>query len=251
MKRNHHDPHDPQVPHEPHGQHEAPEPHEYPEAARTYDPYEDAPAQVNQPPAEEEGRGLPLRGLAMVFIAIAIILALWGIYAVMSGSDEDKGSTPSSAPAASAPADASAPAQGEKPTSSDSASPAPSESSQESPAPSEKPSEAPAPAPAPEGPVRLNVLNNSTVSGLAKDVSGTLKDRGFDPGEVGNLPGEQLQLGRTTVFFQGGNADLERRAHELADQIGGADVRPFDEALPGNVRAADALTLVLVERPAL
>lgn len=218
------------------------EPHEYQGHHREpHDPHD---------PQGEEPRSLPLRGLAMVFIAIAVILALWGIYALMSDSTSSQNSTSASHSSAQS----SAPSEQQKDHASDSAAPAPSEKpAEESSAENSEASNAPAPAPAPEGPVRVKVLNNSTVSGLAKTVSNSLKDRGFDvEGEGGNLQGEVMKASQTTVYFQQGNEAQERHARELAQQLGpDVAVAPFDDRLPAEARNPDSLTVVLVERPTL
>nr|WP_304503746.1 LytR C-terminal domain-containing protein [Corynebacterium lemuris] len=108
--------------------------------------------------------------------------------------------------------------------------------------------------PAPRGggvaaePQRLHVLNNSLVPNLAADVAGTLDGEGYRLGEVGNL--SDLILPETTVFFQPGNADTEKRARELADRVRGV-AREYDPALPEGTDGRNDLTLVLVDQVAL
>ncbi|WJY64389.1 hypothetical protein CATRI_11700 [Corynebacterium atrinae] len=188
--------------------------------------------QDNQDHATSGTTGLPLRGLAMVLIAVAVILGLWGVYAMTQNSSSSDQATSSETSAAApqstvaAPAPASAPESTPKETTS-----------------------APAPAPgASDAPARLNVLNNSTVPNLAKDVADSLRGQGFDIGEVGNV--SDIIHPENTVYFQPGNADAERRARELADRVGGV-AKEYNQALPDGTNGANDITLVLVNQVAL
>lgn len=86
-----------------------------------YEPYEDAydedypadPAAAgaagaaypeDAPEERGEGSGIPLRGLAMVLVAVAILLAIWGIWALVGGEDKDGDSAAETSTAATAPA---------------------------------------------------------------------------------------------------------------------------------------------------
>ncbi|MBZ8176517.1 LytR family transcriptional regulator [Corynebacterium poyangense] len=176
---------------------------------------------------------LPLRGLAMVFIAIAVILAMWGVYAFIS-RDKDDEAVSVSAPTTAVSSSSVAPPP-TQPQSPSVATPAPAPSS-------EVASSAPAPAVA-----KLNVLNNSTEPKLAQDISEKLS-REFPKGVVGNLPEEKRKLEKTTVFYHPGH---EESARKLANQVGG-EIAEYDPSfLPDNTRGADDLTLVLVNRPSL
>ncbi|AKK09775.1 LytR C-terminal domain-containing protein [Corynebacterium testudinoris] len=182
--------------------------------------------------ASSGASGLPLRGLAMVLIAVAVILGLWGVYAMTQNSTSSEQAAPETTSAAAPQTTVAAPA----PTS------APTEAPEDT-------TSAPAPAPgANEGPARLNILNNSTVPNLAKDVAGTLGRQGFDIGEVGNV--SDIIHPENTVYFQPGNADAERRARELADRVGGV-AKEYNQALPDGTNGANDITLVLVNQVAL
>lgn len=93
-----------------------------------------------------------------------------------------------------------------------------------------------------EAPRRVNVLNNSTVPGLAKEVADGLGKDGFEIGEVGNFPNEILP--ETTVFFPKGDPAAETAARELASKMGGV-ARENVDSLPEPVKASHSLTVVL------
>lgn len=151
--------------------------------------------------------GLPLRGLAMVLIAVAVMLGMWGLYKLTSEDSSDTASQTGASEAATlpAPAEGEPGAQGGKPGSA--AQQAPGESAQASDpaAAGEKRDNAgkgenaadrdghdgaqgEAAKRAPKD-IPVNVFNNSGRAGYADEESTKLKDRGFKVGEVGNLPG--------------------------------------------------------------
>ncbi|AIG64705.1 hypothetical protein CATYP_09210 [Corynebacterium atypicum] len=187
---------------------------------------------------------MPLRGLAMVLIAVAVLLGLWGIYALTSENNKDDAAdapatsaAPSSrAPAASAPA---APPSGQPPASTPASSAKPS-----APGAGDRGGSDAARGGGQNGVHRINVLNNSTVPELAAQVSDKFKKEGSSLGEVGNLPGDVLTVPQNTVFFHPGNPDIERKARELADRVGGV-AREYDPALPKKTAGEGDLTLVL------
>ena len=205
---------------------------------------------TNVNPENQSTSGLPLRGLAMVLIAVAVLLAMWGLYASTQNSsgDGDGGVGQASAPAtetvATQPADAQAGDTGTDPDAAtedeadrDAADADRDDADGTEPAGAEpRDVDRPAPAPAPE---RLNVLNNSTVPNLAANVADRLRADGFEVGEVGNLPDHALP--ETTVFFQPGNAPAEQRARELADRVGGV-AREYESFLPETTAGPNDLT---------
>jgi len=206
---------------------------------------------TNVNPENQSSSGLPLRGLAMVLIAVAVLLAMWGLYASTQTSSDTAdgtgiaGSATSSdtATVATRPDEPDQPASPEAETEADAAETAAREEGDvDKPQP---PAAPPALAPEPE---RLNVLNNSTVPNLAANVADRLREDGFQVGEVGNLPDHILP--ETTVFFQPGNAPAEQRARELADRLGGV-AREYEGFLPEITAGRNDLTLVLVNEVAL
>ncbi|MBG9286720.1 LytR C-terminal domain-containing protein [Corynebacterium belfantii] len=163
---------------------------------------------------------LPLRGIAMILIAVALMLGAWGVYSVTSDNSSSAPKTSTAEASEQTPAEKSAPqapAASDTPTTSDAPgeSAAPAEK-----APADKPADKPAadkPAadkPAAERPVPVRVLNNSTVQGLAAQVADTLRSHGIDVVEVGNLP--DAVVPETTVFYPAGH---QAQAQKIADQL--------------------------------
>ncbi|MGP3701424.1 hypothetical protein AY551_01960 [Corynebacterium diphtheriae bv. gravis] len=153
---------------------------------------------------------LPLRGIAMILIAVALMLGAWGVYSVTSDNSSSAPKTSTAETSEQTPAEKSAP---QAPAVSD--TPAPSDAPSESAAPAEKaPADKPADKPAAERPVPVRVLNNSTVQGLAAQVADTLRSHGIDVVEVGNLP--DAVVPETTVFYPAGH---QAQAQKIADQL--------------------------------
>ncbi|ODS20852.1 LytR C-terminal domain-containing protein [Corynebacterium diphtheriae] len=153
---------------------------------------------------------LPLRGIAMILIAVALMLGAWGVYSITSDNSSSAPKTSTAETSEQTPAEKSAP---QAPAVSD--TPAPSDAPGESAAPAEKaPADKPADKPAAERPVPVRVLNNSTVQGLAAQVADTLRGLGIDVVEVGNLP--DAVVPQTTVFYPAGH---QAQAQKIADQL--------------------------------
>lgn len=186
------------------------------------------------PPA---GNGLPLRGLAMVLLAVGVLLALWGVYAVTQGSDAKKDAQPAGpatvtsivAPSTAAPAAPSTAAT------SPSATPSPEQAAPPAPA-----------APRPEQ-LEVSVLNNSTIGGWAARTAADARAAGFPVIHDGNLDGQVYTAPRSTVFFHPGNPEVEQKAHELADRFAGGHAVAIEDTLPGEIKDAPGMTLVLVQ----
>lgn len=195
------------------------------------------------------GSGLPLRGLAMVLIAVAVLLVMWGLYAATQNTDSggDQAAPGTTAEVVGTRAEET---RAESPAApAEDAAQEDTEDTEETGAEEDTGAPAPAPGPAPaDEPSRLNVLNNSTVPNLAADVADRMRADGYEVGEVGNLA-EHI-LPENTVFFQPGNAAAEQRARELAERVGGV-AREYEGFLPENTDGRNDLTLVLVDQVAL
>ena len=199
-------------------------------------------------------RELPLRGVAMILISVALLLAMWGIYS-MTGGKSAKVHNAASTDSAAASAVSIQPAAPVGPATSAPGVPAPS-------------SEAPAPAPAsgaalgaPGGAgtagtagaagaagastsagdksaVTVHVLNNSTIQGLAAKAKEQLTRQGYRVGQVGNY--SRSVVPQNTVYY----TDNEQQARELAEKVGGvAQQRPAD--LPAETAGPGSLVVVL------
>ncbi len=205
---------------------------------------------VNQEKNDATSTSLPLRGFAMVLIAVAVVLGLWALYALTQGGGDEE-STPaaatSSAPAGGAEGPTtSAAAPNQQPEadaerSSDAPSPAPAEDGAPAAEQPEQANPAPAEQPAPK---KVSVLNNSMTQGLADRVSRDLEGKGYELGEVGNFPEEVLP--ETTVFFPKGDAVAEAEARKIASGLGGI-ARENIDSLPDRTTEGRGLTVVLTD----
>ncbi|MHA2789894.1 LytR C-terminal domain-containing protein [Corynebacterium sp. S7] len=216
----------------------------------------------------------PFRGLAMVLITVAVLLGLWGVYALTQGDGSQNAASkqtttsqqqsPAASPApnasstpGAAPTSAGAPAsegntpanQANQPANStgaqNGAQPGTSSGAQNGAQPgTQAGGQGAAAANQPRADV-VNVYNNSTVQGLASNVSTSLRDRGYDIQITnGNITEDQMILPKTTVFYDPAVSGAETRARELADLVGGVAQQNVAN-LPKEATEGGALTLVL------
>lgn len=203
-------------------------------------------------------RELPLRGVAMILISVALLLAMWGIYSMTGGKSAkvNNAASTDSAAASVAPAQPAAPAG---PVTSAPGVPAPSSGA---PAPASAPAGAAASGAAAPGTsggagtagaagaagastsagdksaVTVHVLNNSTIQGLAAKAKEQLTSQGYRVGQVGNY--SRSVVPQNTVYY----TDNEQQARELAEKVGGvAQQRPAD--LPAETAGPGSLVVVL------
>ncbi|MDK8482804.1 LytR C-terminal domain-containing protein [Corynebacterium sp. MSK105] len=213
--------------------------------------------------------GLPLRGLAMVLIAVAVMLGLWALYSMTSGDDDSTvaseskqenstGSTIGAAPEGSAGPDAAgsrAPGASED-ASAPAPAPAPAPGEGDSAASGAADERAAAERGAAAGEenahsaardrndIKVSVLNNSGEVDKAKKEADSLKGGGFKVGYVGNLPGDVLTVPKTTVFFPEGDASAEALAKEVAARYQ-ADIAPMNRDLPKEATDDGAVVVAL------
>lgn len=160
--------------------------------------------------------------MAMILIAVALLLAAWGVYSMTREKASDTTVT-----AESTTTQMSRPQQ---------------------PTTVAKPPEttaAPVPPPPTHAEVKkVHVLNNSTIQGLAAGVADKLKHEGWELGEVGNFPDGAVP--QNTVYFTPENAAAEKAARTLAKRVGGVAV-PRADNLPGGTEDPNTVVLVLAE----
>ena len=203
-------------------------------------------------------RELPLRGVAMILISVALLLAMWGIYS-MTGGKSAKVHNAASTDSAAASAVSIQPAAPAGPVTSAPGVPAPSSGA---PAPASAPAGAAASGAAAPGTsggagtagaagaagastsagdksaVTVHVLNNSTIQGLAAKAKEQLTRQGYRVGQVGNY--SRSVVPQNTVYY----TDTEQQARELAEKVGGvAQQRPAD--LPAETAGPGSLVVVL------
>ncbi|MDJ0393246.1 LytR C-terminal domain-containing protein [Rhodococcus sp. G-MC3] len=135
-----------------------------------------------------ESSGPPLRALAMVLISLAILFAAIGALSLTgTGSDEV-------------------------------AAPAATTQTSQAPAASAAPTTTAAPKTSVDpADVELQVLNNSSVSGLAAETAATLTAEGWTVTGTGNYA--EMQVPATTVYY-GSAAGAQVAAQQIAQQLG-------------------------------
>ena len=218
------------------------------ESAETevFDSHESHGAHAARPGAAQATTGVPLRGIGMIAIAVAVLILLWAVFFLGKGDDgaTNTAADSTATSAAAAPAKDSkhkAPSEGATAMSATEESAMPSALSitaspsseadrpqgetpaaePDQPAPGEPGTPAtPAPAapsaaPAPDTRPVVNVLNNSTVQGLAADVAGRLTAAGNATGTVGNLP--DVATPQSMVYYGPGD---ETAAKRVATELG-------------------------------
>lgn len=204
---------------------------------------------------------LPLRGLAMVLIAVAVMLGMWALYAMTSDDSEN---TAQNAPAGndavvSGPATGGAEgdgaaaggAEGEADKNREESDAAGAEAERDA-APDDNAEEG-AVAGSPDraqAEIPVNVYNNSGRANFAADEAERLKSQQFHIAEVGNISGDVLVAPKTTVYFPEGDAAAESLAKEVAAQYYGANVpaeaiAPYPAELTGDYTKGDAVVVVL------
>lgn len=222
----------------------------------------DKAAESTSTPSKQAGAhrssssGLPLRGFAMVLIAVAVMLGMWGLYTLTSKDSTDTAQTGSTGVATlPAPAEGEPGAQG-GPSAQPGAADSTARGTQDA-----KAGQDAAGQPAKEGQdvagreaankdgaaagaagavgaesaagaeraakdIPVNVFNNSGRANFAAEQADKLKEKGFKIGEVGNLAGDILTVPQTTVYFPAGDKDAESLARETAAQFYGAQSIP-------------------------
>ena len=175
-----------------------------------------------------ESSSPPLRAIAMVLIALAILFA--GLGAASLGGSDSGESAPvaasSVAPTTAVPTTTVAPVA--PPTTT---APATSSTPEQTVVSS---TAAPAPAPARvDKSVPVRVFNNSTVSGLAAQTANELTSTGWNVSETGNY---SYGLIRSTTVYYGNSASEKQAAEAVAAQLGVKAEPRFDgitSASPG------------------
>ena len=168
--------------------------------------------------------GVPKRGLAMILIAVAALLLLWGIYAMTQNGNTGREVATSTSESATATAATATVAT-------DAATPSAATPAEGQPADD---TEAPAPAPAPAGGEELTaanaqvfVFNNSAVPNAATDTANQLDAQyvivnASPDAAMMNMPEQQYGVfPETTVFFDPQVAGAEQVAADIAARVGG------------------------------
>ena len=221
--------------------------------------------------------GVPKRGLAMILIAVALLLALWGVYSMTKGGSDDQAANDPASQSAQNQAGQDAQGQnGQNGTNQNGAAQGQNandpnaqngqnpndpnaqngQNANDADAQNRQPGDTNAQADnnAPAGPNNpmtrenqtVNVYNNSAMLGLADQVAAQARGKGINVGEVDNIPGESAIFEQNTVLFDPATPGAEDRARELADQVGGIALAN-DDRVPAEAKKPGSLTLVLAE----
>lgn len=209
-----------------------------------------------------EKSGPPLRGMAMILTAVAVVLIIWGAFSLFGGDDDSddtlSGSDTSATAAAPAPgeadqgaseaagADGSDDADGADGASNDPAS------SAQAPVPGDEAGTGDSAAEVDRG-IGVTVLNNSTESGLSQSGADRVRDSDWTNVGYGNLQGRIEGISEESrVYYPEGNAAAQAAAEQVATDLGlqaapgNADYyNRFREASVREGGAADAVVVVL------
>lgn len=162
-----------------------------------------------------ESSGPPLRAIAMVLIALAILFA--GLGAASLGGSDSSESAPvaetTAAPTTAATTTTSAAAQAARTTT----TAAPAVTTTTSAAAPTTTSGAAAAAGAVDKSVPVRVFNNSNVSGLAAETANELTSSGWNVSETGNYSYGLIQ---TTTVYYGNTAAEKQAAQAIAAELG-------------------------------
>lgn len=183
------------------------------------------------------GQGLPLRGLAMVLIAVAIGLIGWGAISFVNGrGDDDAGESGVHAEQQEAgdPSDMSPAEQARLAKEKEAAERAKkgeeadkeaakaaeekAKAEQQKKADAEKAGANAAPGEVDRGATHVTVLNNSPIEGLAGRTAGELRDEKWDAKSVGNLPDSAYVFQESVVLYPKDDAQAKAAAEQIAQE---------------------------------
>ena len=193
--------------------------------------------------ADELASGVPYRAIAMVLLTLVVIAIAIGLVQLFTGSDDDNSAEPASQSVVESPSDAGGA------DSAEGSAPGGTEGQQQDGTGQQGGADAEAPAneaqngqngaaagengagaangAAGPGEVPVRVYNNSTISGLADDVAGTLRGSGADVKEVGNYSEGNVP---TSGVYYGEGAGEKAEAERIAGELG-IEARPRFEGL--------------------
>lgn len=242
----------------------------------------DAPASA-APASAASAPKLPVRGLAMVLIAVAVMLGMWGLYAMTSDKSENVASEGANDAAVTGPANGGAEgenqggaASGQQDAAAGGTTPDGAEGADKTADNanagegaeagdraeggdradnsdrdgSGDQAEGGAAADRQQADIPVNVYNNSGRANYAADEAERLKSEKFNVSEVGNLSGDVLVAPQTTIYYPEGDAAAENLAKELAAQyyggsVPGGAIAPYPAELTGDYTKGDAVVVVL------
>lgn len=191
-------------------------------------------------PAQSEKSGPPLRGLAMILTAVAVVLIIWGAWSLFSSDDTDDSSDVAATASASAPAPAANSA-------------ADGASAAESTPTSAAPPEAPLAGEVNRATTHIVVLNNSANDPIAGPTAEQLRSNGWESAGYGNLSGRVDGISeQSRVYYPEGDTTAQAAAEQIGAELGlpvaagNADYYDrFGEAAIREGSGADGIVVVL------
>lgn len=176
------------------------------------------------------GGGVPIRGLAMILLAVAIVLIGWGAFSFLSGGDDsndqasDNNAQTSQEQSAGGQTQQSAPSgdaqqSGAAAPSSDAAAGEQSEAAGAG-VGNEGQQGATAEGQVNKADQQVTVLNNSPISGLAGDTAKGLRDKQWGKTSFGNLPDTTGAFPNSVVLYPQDDANARAAAEQLASDLG-------------------------------
>lgn len=228
-----------------------------PEDAAGWDTPAGDPSVEPSEDADELASGVPYRAIAMVLLTLVVIAVAIGLVQLFTGSDEDEAAEPASQSVVESPSDAGGADSAEGAESGTADGQQQDGSAQQDGAGAEAPADgaqngqsgaaaggqggqpaegangangvAGANGATTAGEVPVRVYNNSTISGLADDVAGTLRGGGADVQEIGNYSDGNVP---TSGVYYGDGAGERAEAERIAGELG-IEARPRFEGLGG------------------
>lgn len=192
-------------------------------------------AQQPAPAGKPAGGALPLRAIAMVLIALAI--TFFGIGFASRGGSDDSSAAAATTTAAAA---ATTRAAGSSTSAAESNDPTTTASSSTTTTTTTTSAAASTTTAAAVANLPVQVLNNSTVTGLAGRVAQDVQTAGYQVSLTGNF--SAVNLASTTVYYPD-DPGAQAQAEKLAASLGGVRTAPRIPALPG---PTDSIVVVVV-----
>lgn len=223
--------------------------------------------------AAEEKPGPPIRGLAMIILAVAVLLIGWGAFSLLGGKDDGKSQNTAQTqsannngqPEQANPAGQSGQAGSEAPGSENpegaktDGADKPEDANKsgdekDSNRDGSKPGESQANAPAAPGGAAggaaqgvvnkeneyVTVLNNSPIQGLAGDTAKKLSEQKWAKTGYGNLADTNGTFPKSVVLYPGDNPNARAAAEQIASDLG-LKAQPRDGRIDETLRGAKML----------
>lgn len=179
-----------------------------------------------------DSSGLPLRGLAMILMAVAVVLIAWGAFSMFGGSDDESATNASQNSSQEQQAAQDQQNQqgqnGQQGAEGDQRGDA-NRGSEAAPKPegnaNREGGEANGGAPGAPGEVnkaeqQVTVLNNSPIQGLASQTADKLRGDQWQNTSYGNLPDTQGAFPNSVVLYPGNDANAKAAAEQIAQNLG-------------------------------